>query len=87
MIDRQTLGNIVPLAAVAIALAEYVYDHTTPRYASPWFWAALVATVGLLVLVNVLRFTGGSKKKAPPEKPDFSAAAVVRRRAEGDDRL
>ena len=48
MIDRQTLGNIVPLAAVAIALAEYVFDHTTPRYASPWFWAALVATVGLL---------------------------------------
>ena len=86
MIDRQTLGNIVPLAAVAIALAEYVFDHTSPRYASPWFWAALVATVGLLVLVNVLRFTRGAKK-APPAKPDFSAASVVRRRAEGDDRL
>ena len=85
MIDRQTLGNIVPLAAVVIALAEYVLDHTTPRYASPWFWAALGATVGLLVLVNVLRFTG--PKKAPPGKPDFSAASVVRRREEGDDRL
>jgi hypothetical protein len=74
MIDRQTLGNLVPLAAVVIALAEYLYDRTTPRYASPWFWAALVATVGLLVLVNVLRFTRSGSKTAG-------------RRAEGDDRL
>lgn len=86
MIDRQTIGNLVPLAAVLIALSEYVFDHTTPRVASPWFWAALIATVGLLLLVNVLRFTGGAKKP-PPAKPDISARAVVQRRAEGDDRL
>jgi len=37
MIDRRTLVNLVPLAAVVIALAEYLFDHTTPRYASPTF--------------------------------------------------
>jgi len=84
VIDRQTLGNVVPLAAVAIALTEYLLDHTSPRYASPWFWIALVATVGLLVLVQVLRFTG--PRKPPPGKPDYSATAVMRRRADLDDR-
>ncbi|HEY4439757.1 MAG TPA: hypothetical protein VGN14_04845 [Candidatus Elarobacter sp.] len=63
MIERQTLGNLIPLAAIVIALAEYLLDHTTPRTASPWFWLALVATVGLLVLVQVLRFTGGRKSR------------------------
>jgi hypothetical protein len=84
MIDRQTLGNIVPLAAVVIALAEYLFDHTYPRYASPWFWLALLATVGMLILVQVLRFTGASKR--PPAKPDYSATTIVRRRVDPDDR-
>ena len=84
MIGRQTLGNVVPLAAVAIALGEYLFDHTSPRYASPWFWIALIATVGLLVLVQVLRFT--APRKPPSAKPDFSATAVMRRRADLDDR-
>ena len=84
MIDRQTLGNLVPLLAIVIALAEYVLDHTVPRYASPWFWLALVATVGLLVLVQVLRFTGARKPAAA--KPDYSATTLMRRRTESDDR-
>lgn len=84
MIDRQTLGNIIPLAAVVIALAEYLLDHTVPRYASPWFWIALVATVGLLVLVQVLRFTGARKR--PAAKPDYSATTLIRRRSDPDDR-
>lgn len=84
MIDRQTLGNIVPLAAVVIALAEYLLDHTYPRYASPWFWIALVATVGLLVLVQVLRFGGASKPTTA--KPDYSASAIIRRHSDTDDR-
>jgi hypothetical protein len=84
MIDRQSIGNIVPLAAVAVALAEYLLDHTTPRYASPWFWLALCATVGMLVLVNVLRMAPPRSRK-PPAKPDFSATTLVRRRADGDD--
>lgn len=67
MNERQTLANIIPLAAVAIALAEYLLDHTTPRYAGPWFWLALVATVGLLVYVQVLRF--GGARKPPAAKP------------------
>ena len=82
--DRQTLGNLVPLAAVVIALAEYLFDHTVPRYASPWFWVALVATVGLLVLVQVLRFTGA--RKAPAAKPDYSATTLIQRRTDHDDR-
>ena len=82
--DRQTLGNLVPLAAVVIALAEYLFDHTVPRYASPWFWAALIATVGLLVLVQVLRFTGA--RKPPAAKPDYSATTLIRRRSDSDDR-
>jgi hypothetical protein len=82
--DRQTLGNIVPLAAVVIALAEYLLDHTTPRYASPWFWIALVATVGLLVLVQVLRFSGA--RRAATAKPDYSATTLIRRRSDPDDR-
>ena len=82
--DRQTIANIVPLAAVAIALAEYLLDHTYPRYASPWFWIALVATVSLLVLVQFLRFTGAPKPSAA--KPDYSAASLIRRRTDSDDR-
>jgi hypothetical protein len=82
--DRQTLGNIVPLAAVVIALAEYLLDHTTPRYAGPWFWIALVATVGLLVLVQVLRFSGA--RRATTAKPDYSATTLIRRRSDPDDR-
>ncbi|MDQ6941030.1 MAG: hypothetical protein M3169_00755 [Candidatus Eremiobacteraeota bacterium] len=84
MMDRQTLGNLVPLAAVVIALAEYVFDHHVPRYTSPTFWIALVVTVGLLVLVQVLRF-GGARKK-PVAKPDYSATTLIRRRVDSDDR-
>jgi len=84
LIDRQTLGNLVPLAAVVIALAEYLLDHTYPRYASPWFWLALVATVGLLVLVQVLRFTGA--RKPDTAKPDYSATTLIRRRTDPEDR-
>ena len=84
MIDRQTLGNLIPLAAVVIALAEYLFDHSSPRYSSPWFWLALGATVALLVLVQVLRFTGARTARAA--KPDYSATTLIRRRTETDDR-
>ena len=82
--DRQTLANVVPLAAVVIALAEYLLDHTYPRYASSWFWIALVATIGLLVLVQVLRFTRAPKPTTA--KPNYSAASVIRRRTDSDDK-
>ena len=82
MIDRQTLANLVPLAAILIALSEYFFDHTQPRLASPWFWIALIATVGLLVMVQVLRF--GTPRK--PVKPDYSATTLIKRRTGGDDR-
>lgn len=84
MIDRQTLGNLVPLAAVVIALAEYLFDHTYPRYASPWFWIALVATVGLLVMVQVLRFTAA--RRTPAVKPDYSATTLIRKRTDPENR-
>jgi len=84
MIDRQTLGNLVPLAAVVIALSEYLLDHTVPRYSSPWFWIALVATIGLLVMVQVLRFTGA--RRPSPAKPDYSATSLIRRRSDPEDR-
>ena len=83
-LDRQTLGNLVPLAAVVIALAEYLFDHTTPRYAGPWFWISLGTTVGLLILVQVLRFTRA--RRAPAAKPDYSATTLIRRRSDSDDR-
>jgi hypothetical protein len=83
MIDRQTLANIVPLAAVLIVLAEYVLDHTTPRYTSPWFWLALFATVALLVLVQVLRF--GGARRVRPTKPDYSATTLIRRRSDSEE--
>ena len=82
--DPQTLGNLIPLVAIAIALAEYLFDRTTPRYAGPWFWVALIATVGLLVLVQVLRFTGA--RRSGPAKPDYSATTIMRRSTERDDR-
>ncbi len=78
------MGNLVPLVAVVIALAEYLFDHHQPRYESPTFWAALVVTVGLLVLVQVLRHGGASK--TPVAKPDYSATALIRRRTDTDDR-
>jgi hypothetical protein len=84
MMDRQMLGNLVPLAAVVIALAEYLFDHHVPRYTSPTFWVALVATVGLLLLVQVLRFTGA--RKPVTAKPDYSATTLIRRRVDSDDR-
>ena len=84
MIDRQTLANLVPLAAVVTALAEYLFDHTTPRYASPAFWAALAIVAGLLIVVQVLRF--GGSRTGRPAKPDYSATTIVRRRVDPDDR-
>ncbi|MEA2718543.1 MAG: hypothetical protein QOJ39_407, partial [Candidatus Eremiobacteraeota bacterium] len=83
-IDRQTLWNVVTLAEVVIALSEYLLELTFPRYASPWFWIALIATVGLLVLVQVLRFTGA--RKLTTAKPDYSATTIIRRRTDTDDR-
>lgn len=80
--DRTTLAGIVPLAAVCISLAEYLLDHTQPRYASPWFWAALVAVVGLLVFVQVLRFMKSSP--SAPSKPDYSASSIIRRKSTPD---
>ena len=75
--DRQTLAGLVPLAAVCIALAEYLLDHTEPRWQSPWFWVSLVAMLALLGLVQALRFLKSPKK--PPSKPDYSATSIVRR--------
>jgi hypothetical protein len=61
---------------VTIALAEFLFDHTQPRWTSPWFWAGLIVTVGLLVAVQILRF--GKSKPTPPAKPDYSAASIIR---------
>lgn len=82
-IDRQALAGLIPLVAVAIALAEYLFDHTQPRWTSPWFWVALGATVGLLVFVQALRFMKSSR--AVPSKPDFSASSIIRRKSTRDE--
>jgi peptidoglycan/LPS O-acetylase OafA/YrhL len=76
-IDRQTLASLIPLAAVTIALAEFLFDHTQPRWAGPWFWLGLAATAGLLIAVQLLRF--GKSKPAPPAKLDYSATSIIRR--------
>ncbi len=76
-IDRQSLVSIIPLAALTIAFAEFQFDHTQPRWASAWFWVGLIATVGLLVLVQILRF--GKSKPTRPAKPDFSATSIIHR--------
>jgi hypothetical protein len=75
--DRQTLAGLVPLAAVCIALAEYLLDHTEPRWQSPWFWASMLSMVALLIFVQALRFLKSPKR--PPSKPDYSATSIVRR--------
>ncbi len=62
---------------MTIALAEYLFDHTQPRWTSPFFWAGLIATVAMLVIVQILRF--GKSKPVPPAKPDYSATSLVRR--------
>jgi hypothetical protein len=80
--DRQTLAGLVPLVAVCIALAEYLLDHTQPRYASPTFWLSLIATVGLLAFIQFLRFVKSSPAK--PSKPDISATSIIRRKADLD---
>jgi hypothetical protein len=74
--DRQSLAGLIPLAAICIALGEYLLDKTEPRWMSPTFWLALLATIGMLVLVQVLRFM-----KTPPKlptKPDYSATTIIR---------
>jgi hypothetical protein len=76
-IDRQTLASLIPLLAITIALAEFLFDHTQPRWAGPWFWAGLISTVVLLIVVQILRF--GKSKPVPPAKPDYSATTIVRR--------
>jgi len=63
-IDKNFWGSVIPLIAIAITLAEFLYDHTQPRWHSAWFWAGLLATVGLLVAVQVLRRM--TPKKPPP---------------------
>jgi hypothetical protein len=62
---------------VTIALAEFWFDHTDPRWSGPWFWIALIVTFGLLIGVQILRF--GKSKPLPPAKPDYSATSIVRR--------
>jgi peptidoglycan/LPS O-acetylase OafA/YrhL len=76
-IDRQLLASLIPLTAVCIALAEFLFDHTQPRWAGPWFWIGLIATFGLLIVVQILRF--GKSKPLPPAKPDYSATSIIRR--------
>lgn len=71
------MASIIPLAAVTIALAEFLFDHAQPRWQGPWFWLALAATVALLILVQILRF--GKSKPVPPAKPDYSATSIMRR--------
>jgi hypothetical protein len=68
---------LIPLTAVTIALAEFLFDHTQPRWAGPWFWIGLGVTAGLLVLVQILRF--GKSNPTPPAKPDYSATSLIRR--------
>jgi len=75
--DRQSLAGLIPLAAISIALAEYLFDKTEPRWTSPTFWLALLATIGMLVFVQVLRF--GKTSRKPPLKPDYSASTIIRR--------
>jgi hypothetical protein len=82
-LDRQTLAGLIPLVAVCIALAEYVFDHTEPRWISPWFWVSLITTVGLLIVVQVLRFMKSSP--AAPSKPDYSATSIIRRKSTRDE--
>jgi hypothetical protein len=77
-IDRQLLASMIPLTAVCIALAEFLFDHTQPRWAGPWFWIGLIATVVLLIVVQILRF--GKSKPVPPAKPDYSATSIIRRK-------
>ncbi len=73
---------MIPLAAVCIALAEFLLDHTLPRYQSPWFWISLTSTVALLVLVQVLRFMKSSPAKL--SKPDISASTIIRQKTNSD---
>lgn len=68
---------MIPVAALLIVLAEFVLDHTQPRWTSPWFWAGLLATVALLALVQILRF--GKSKPPRTAKPDYSATSIIRR--------
>jgi hypothetical protein len=75
---------MIPLAAVTIALAEFLFDHTQPRWAGPWFWIGLIATVILLIVVQFLRF--GKSKAVPPAKPDYSATSIMRRNNDPLDR-
>jgi len=82
VMDRQSLAGIIPLAAICIALAEFLFDKTQPRWTSPTFWLALLATIGMLVLVQVLRFMKTSPKL--PSKPDYSATSIIRRRLPTD---
>jgi hypothetical protein len=81
--DRQSISSIVPLVAVAITLAEFYFDHTQPRYASPWFWTGLGAIVILLVLMQVLRFVKKPSAKSPA-KPDYSATSIIRSKSSFD---
>ncbi|MFN2459121.1 MAG: hypothetical protein ABR591_00305 [Candidatus Velthaea sp.] len=77
--ERQVLASLIPLTAVVIALAEFLFDHTEPRWTSPWFWTALVVTVVLLVVVQVLRFRKSSPRRL--SKPDYSATSIIRRKS------
>jgi hypothetical protein len=80
--DRQVLSSMVPLVAVAITLAEFYFDHTQPRWTSPWFWTGLIAVVLLLIVTQLLRFW----KKSPkvPTKPDYSATSIIRSKSSFD---
>ena len=83
MNQRQSIAGVIPLAAVVIALAEYLFDHTSPRYTSVTFWLAMAAITGMLIGLQVLRF--GGAHKPPVTKPDYSASSIIRRRSEREE--
>jgi hypothetical protein len=73
---------MVPLVALAITVAEFYFDHTQPRWMSPWFWTGLIAVVFLLIVTQLLRFW--KKPKKLPTKPDYSATSIIRSKSSFD---
>ena len=58
--------------------------YTVGQRQNGFFRSAFAVGVGLLVLVQVLRFTGA--RRPPTAKPDYSATTLIRRRTDTDDR-
>ena len=65
---RADFRSIIPLAAIAVFLAEYLLDKTEPRYESPWWWLSMIVLLAAILGSQLLRTRALRDEPTPDER-------------------